>query len=303
MKLRLRLILMWTGAAALLLGITQTVIASDASGHVALSPAFSSCALFGAAACATVLSLVQKGYREIKPAMDRAVALILLVGGLPLMLVIAVLVKLTSAGPVFFTQTRVGQNRRRADRRSLGAGGIQNAGRRRVDYCGWLFTLYKFRTMYADAESATGPVWAKENDPRVTPLGRFLRNAHLDELPQLINVLRGEMSLVGPRPERPYFVRQLKDRVAGYRHRLTVRPGITGLAQIYHKYDETLFDVNRKIAYDRLYVRKQSLAVDMSILLATIRVAVIGKPPSLRLNSRSSESLGRAVHSLSVRSD
>jgi len=302
MKLQLRLILIWTGATALLLVITQTVLASDASGHVVLSPAFSSFALFGVGACATVFSLVQKGYREIKPVLDRVFAMILLVAALPLMLVIGILVKLTSAGPILFAQTRVGENRRRAERRQVGTDAVQNAGRRRVDHCGRLFTVYKFRTMYVDAESTTGPVWARRNDPRVTPLGRFLRKTHLDELPQIINVLRGEMSLVGPRPERPYFVRQLKDKVAGYRNRLTVKPGITGLAQIRHEYDQTLHDVSCKIAWDRLYVAKQSLFVDMSILLATVRVAVVGKP-SLRQGSRSSDNLGGGVHSVNVHGD
>lgn len=169
-----------------------------------------------------------------------------------------------------------------------------------MDHCGRLFTVYKFRTMYVHAESATGPVWARQNDPRITPFGRFLRKTHLDELAQLFNVLKGEMSLVGPRPERPFFVQHLKDSVRGYCRRLMVRPGITGLAQICHKADESLNDVARKTAYDRLYVVRQCLFLDVIILFRTVRVAIFGKP-SLRQDSYGSDSLRGGVHSLDLR--
>ena len=148
------MILVWTGAASLLLVITQRVFASDAAVSVVLSPAFSSFALFGAGACAAVLSLVRRSYREIKPIIEMVFAIVLLVALAPLMLVIAAAVKLTSHGPVFFTQVRVGENRRRA-RWDLRRG---EGGRRVVDHCGRLFTVYKFRTMYVHAESGTGPV-------------------------------------------------------------------------------------------------------------------------------------------------
>ena len=296
MKTSLRLILMWTGAASLLLVITQRVFASDTAASLVLSPAFSSFALFGTGACAAVLSVVRKGYSEVKPIIDRVFAMVLLAALAPLMLVITIAVKLTSSGPVLFKQVRVGENRRRA-RMGLAVG---RNSRRVVDHCGRLFTVYKFRTMYVNAESATGPVWAKHNDPRITPLGRFLRKSHLDELPQLFNVLKGEMSLVGPRPERPYFVHHLKDGIRGYCRRLMVRPGITGLAQVRHKYDETLNDVARKVAYDRLYVIRQCLFLDIIILLETVRVAVVGKP-LLRRYSRGSVPLRGSVHSLNLR--
>jgi lipopolysaccharide/colanic/teichoic acid biosynthesis glycosyltransferase len=290
MKMSLRMILMWTGVVSLLLVITQRVFASGTAASVVLSPAFSSFALFGAGACAAVLSLVQRSYREIKPIIDLAFAVVLFAALAPLMLVVAVAVKLTSRGPVFFTQVRVGENRRRT-RGDLNVG---KGGRRVADHCGRLFTVYKFRTMYVHSESASGPVWAKQNDPRITPLGRFLRKSHLDELPQLFNVLKSEMSLVGPRPERPFFVQRFKDSVKGYCSRLVVRPGITGLAQIRHKADETVDDVEQKIAYDRLYVTRQCLFLDIIILFETIRVAILGKP-STRRNSRSGGPLRRGA--------
>jgi len=297
MNTSLRRILIWTGAASLLLVISHTVFASDATTSLVLSPAFSSFALFGAGACAAVLSLIQKSYREVKPIIDRVFALVLLAPLVPMMLVIAAAVKLTSHGPVLFTQMRVGENRRRV-RTGLGK---RRKCQRVVDHCGRLFTVYKFRTMYVDAESATGPVWAAQNDPRITRLGRFLRKSHLDELPQLFNVLKGEMSLVGPRPERPFFVQHLKNGVRGYCRRLMVRPGITGLAQVRHKADETLNDVVRKVAYDRLYVIRQCLFLDVIILIETIRVALLGKP-LLRRYPRSGAPLrGGDVHSLSLR--
>ena len=287
------MIFMWTGVASLLLIITQSVFASDAAAtNIVLSPAFSSFALFGASACAAVLSLVQKGYREVKPLLDRVLALLLLVVALPLMVIIAIVVKSTSPGPVFFKQIRVGENRRRSGGVHSGRDtyfvyrGTRIKSRRVVDHCGRLFRVYKFRTMYVDAESGTGPVWAVANDPRVTPVGRILRKTHLDELPQLFNVLRGNMSLVGPRPERPFFVKTLKDSVRGYSRRLEVKPGITGLAQVRHKYDETLDDVARKVAYDRLYVYRQCLLVDLAILFETVRVAIFPGIPWRRRHLR-----------------
>jgi len=125
--------------------------------------------------------------------------------------------------------------------------------------------------MVCNAEQGSGPVWARANDPRITRFGRFLRNSHFDEVPQLINILRGEMALVGPRPERPVFVDQFKSQIPGYADRLLVKPGITGLAQVYHHYDETLRDVRRKLAYDLLYVKKMCLMVDIAIIFLTFR--------------------------------
>jgi lipopolysaccharide/colanic/teichoic acid biosynthesis glycosyltransferase len=134
------------------------------------------------------------------------------------------------------------------------------------------FTLYKLRTMRVGAESATGPVWAQgDNDPRVTAIGRLLRRTHLDELPQLVNVLKGEMSLVGPRPERPYFVKQLMQQIPDYERRLSVKPGITGLAQVRAGADRNIRDVKRKVKLDCLYIRRMCWWVDFVILFNTVR--------------------------------
>jgi len=154
-------------------------------------------------------------------------------------------VKLTSRGPAFYTQVRVGKD-------------------------GRLFNMIKLRTMYTNAERHTGPVWAQEKDPRVTPLGKFLRKTHLDETPQIFNILKGEMSLIGPRPERPYFVNQFRREIPGYEKRLAVRPGITGLAQVYHKYDESIEDVQKKLTYDLLYIRSMCWKTDLKIAILTL---------------------------------
>ena len=131
--------------------------------------------------------------------------------------------------------------------------------------------------MRVDAEKFTGAVWAKENDPRVTAVGKILRKSHIDEIPQLFNVLKGEMSIVGPRPERPEMVCTLKKMILDYEKRLVVKPGITGLAQAIHKYDETVEDVKKKIKYDLLYIRKMCLWTDLRILAQTCAVVVTGK--------------------------
>jgi lipopolysaccharide/colanic/teichoic acid biosynthesis glycosyltransferase len=130
--------------------------------------------------------------------------------------------------------------------------------------------------MYTDAEHHTGPVWAMKGDNRITRVGRLLRGTHMDELPQLINVLRGEMSIIGPRPERPFFADKFKDEIHGYTRRLSVKPGITGLAQCYHKYDETIDNVKRKLRYDVLYIKKMCWMLDMKILWKTINVSLLG---------------------------
>jgi lipopolysaccharide/colanic/teichoic acid biosynthesis glycosyltransferase len=175
---------------------------------------------------------------------DFVLAALLLVLAAPVMLVTAVLVKLTSPGPAIYRQTRTGRD-------------------------GRPYTIYKIRTMAHNCESKTGPRWATRNDPRVTRLGAFLRRTHLDELPQLWNVLKGDMSLVGPRPERPEFVAQFDKVIPYYRERLTVRPGITGLAQIQLPPDTDLDSVRRKLAYDLHYTGSVSLWLDLRILVVT----------------------------------
>jgi lipopolysaccharide/colanic/teichoic acid biosynthesis glycosyltransferase len=147
--------------------------------------------------------------------------------------------------------------------------------RRERDLGGRPFTIYKFRTMWVDAEHASGAVWAQQSDPRVTPLGRLLRQYRLDELPQLFNVLKGEMNIVGPRPERPTIFAELREHIAEYPLRQRAKPGITGLAQINHHYDRSLEDVRTKVHYDLEYIRRQSVTEDLRIMLMTVPVVLL----------------------------
>lgn len=204
---------------------------------------------------------VARGHQNARRVLNVLVALAALVLVAPVMLVIAVLVKFSSPGPVLYRQPRVG-----IDRRS-GNGGNW---RRRVDYGGKLFTIYKFRTMYV--RPVTEQVWALRDDPRITPLGRILRKYRLDELPQLINVLRGEMNVVGPRPEQPEIFMQLRDQIQRYPERQRVLPGITGWAQVNHHYDQDIDDVRRKLTFDLEYAARESAAEDLKIMLRTVPV-------------------------------
>jgi lipopolysaccharide/colanic/teichoic acid biosynthesis glycosyltransferase len=192
-------------------------------------------------------------------------ALLMIIVVSPLMLLTASLVRLTSRGPVLYTQVRVGIDRRWSRTRAIHE-------RRHEDLGGIPFTILKFRSMRVDAEVNGAAVWAKMNDDRVTPIGSILRRSRLDELPQLFNVLRGEMNIVGPRPERPSIFVRLREQIDEYPLRQRVKPGITGLAQVSNPYDQTLDDVRRKIRFDIEYMRRQSLAEDVSIMLRTIPV-------------------------------
>jgi len=203
----------------------------------------------------------REGARRV---LNVVIAALGLVFTLPFMIVIAVLIKLTSRGPVLFTQTRVG-----LDRRALtGAGGNT---RRHIDAGGELFTMYKFRTMAVAQEKAdkAKQVWARPDDPRVTSIGRVLRKLRLDELPQLWNVLLGDMNVVGPRPEQPTIFNYLRVQIEGYARRQRVRPGITGWAQINLAYDRSVDDVRQKVAHDLEYIRNQSTLQDLKIMLLT----------------------------------
>jgi lipopolysaccharide/colanic/teichoic acid biosynthesis glycosyltransferase len=191
-----------------------------------------------------VQPLAHRWYTGLKVVTDFALATLLTIPGLPIVLLSALLVKLTSRGPAFYTQTRVGKN-------------------------GKLFTILKLRSMVHNCESLTGPRWSMPGDPRITPVGWFLRKSHLDELPQLLNVLRGEMSLVGPRPERPEFVPQLERALPAYRQRLNVRPGVTGLAQVQLPPDTDVESVRRKLAHDLYYIRHLSPWLDAKLMLCT----------------------------------
>lgn len=196
-------------------------------------------------------------YPYCKAVVEYLAALFLLVLTAPLILLAGLLTKLTSRGPAFYLQVR------------LGRGGVP-------------YTIYKIRTMTHQCEAWSGPQWSKAGDPRVTPVGSFLRATHLDELPQLWNVLRGEMSLVGPRPERPEFVPHLERVIPHYRDRLRVRPGVTGLAQVQLPADTDIRSVRRKLSYDLYYIRHMSLWLDLRIILCTV-LRVLGTPfPILR---------------------
>jgi lipopolysaccharide/colanic/teichoic acid biosynthesis glycosyltransferase len=187
---------------------------------------------------------------------------------MPLMIIIAAAIRISSPGPVIFRQTRVGIDRRR--------GPAPATGTRKIDYGGKLFTMYKFRTMRADPAQAV-QIWAAPGDARVTAVGRVLRKFRLDELPQLVNVLKGDMNIVGPRPEQPKIFMELRQRIDGYAERQRVLPGITGWAQINHHYDRTIDDVRRKLTYDLEYLARASALEDLLILFRTVPVMLFGK--------------------------
>jgi lipopolysaccharide/colanic/teichoic acid biosynthesis glycosyltransferase len=223
--------------------------------------------------------------RICKRALDVVIAASMLVLLAPVLLLVAALVKLTSRGPVIFRQTRVGLNLRRpgVDRRQRrdevphGQAERRRPGSdRRTEFTyGRHFTLYKFRTMRTDAEKQ-GARFAVKGDPRVTSIGRLLRKTRVDELPQLWNVLKGEMSLVGPRPERPEFIKTLSDQIPSYLDRLGLQPGLTGVAQILNGYDNEIESFRRKVAFDLHYLQNCSVWNDFKILVRTIGVVLTG---------------------------
>jgi sugar transferase (PEP-CTERM system associated) len=189
--------------------------------------------------------------RAVKRGIDVALALIGLALGAPLMIVTGLAVRIDSPGPILYAQKRVGEH-------------------------GRVFTLYKFRSMRADAERGT-PVWARARDDRATRVGRFIRLTRLDEIPQLWNVLRGDMSFVGPRPERPFFVEQLTDAIPFYRQRHAVKPGVTGWAQVKYRYGASIEDAREKLQYDLYYIKHMSIIFDLTIVFDTIKVIVARK--------------------------
>jgi len=192
-----------------------------------------------------------KAYLATKRVFDVLLAVILLILTGPLMAIIAALIKLDTPGPAIFSQERIGMR-------------------------GKKFTVYKFRSMRQDAEKQTGPTWAKENDARTTTIGAFLRKCRLDELPQFYNVLKGDMSFIGPRPERPYFVELLKQKIQYYDLRHYVKPGITGWAQVMYPYGASVEDAYHKLQYDLYYTKNASLGFDLLTLLKTIKVVFSG---------------------------
>ncbi len=177
---------------------------------------------------------------------------LLLIIHFPFLLLVAAIIKLESRGPVLFSQERVGEDEK-------------------------IFMLYKFRSMKADAEQDTGPVWAEENDPRVTRVGKIIRRLRIDELPQLWNVFKGDMSFVGPRPERQFFVEQLKKNVPYYKERASVKPGITGWAQVKYPYGATEKDALEKLKYDLYYIKNMSIVIDLMVLFHTVKIMLLGR--------------------------
>ncbi len=190
--------------------------------------------------------------RYIKRLFDIVLAVLGVVFALPLLIVLPLLIKLDSRGPVFFKQKRMGEGEK-------------------------IFMVYKFRTMVDGAEKNTGPVWSQTGDRRITKLGRFMRKARLDEVPQLFNVINGDMSFIGPRPERPFFVETLQKQIPYYSERHCIKPGITGWAQVRYEYGDSIEDTIEKLRYDLYYIKYQSISLDLLIVLDTVKVILFGK--------------------------
>lgn len=206
--------------------------------------------------------------------LERGAAAVLLLALSPLMLLIAIAIMIDSpGGPILYRQVRVGLNRR--TRKASPA--EVTSDRRNLKGLGRPFEIYKFRTMIPNAEARTGAVWAKGNDPRATRVGKVLRHMRLDELPQLLNVVLGQMRLIGPRPERPQFVGKLCEEIPDYAGRQAVIPGITGLAQVELEYDGSVDDVRTKVKYDLYYVKHRSRLLDIKILMRTLDVMLRGR--------------------------
>jgi len=231
---------------------TSDISTENSKGARTRAPEPGTLILFGGGILGMVAGFIRRTYAVLKRILDFCFSIAGVIILSPLLLLVALAVRITSKGPIIYSQTRVGKD-------------------------GELFEIYKFRTMKVDAEKDSGPVWARSNDNRLTPIGKFLRKSHMDELPQFINVIKGDMSIIGPRPERPVFVDEFKKVISGYQGRLAVKPGITGLAQVWHRYDATIEDVKKKLKYDLLYIKKMCLMSDFRIILRTFRVVVTGE--------------------------
>ena len=208
--------------------------------------------LYGAPLINISSQLMPEWEKKIKRLMDILISILILICSLPIIIVTSIAIKLESKGPIFYRQERSGLN-------------------------GKIFKMIKFRSMRSDAEKLSGPVWSTKDDPRITKVGKFIRKVRIDEIPQMINVLSGSMSLVGPRPERPFFVEKLSEEIPFYKRRLKVRPGVTGWAQVKHKYDESVEDVKEKLRYDLFYIENMSLSNDLKILFRTVFVVIFGQ--------------------------
>ncbi len=194
------------------------------------------------------IAIEQDGYLLLKRMIDVIVSIIGLIITSPVILLTIIAIKLESSGPVIFKQLRLGKD-------------------------GQEFTIYKFRSMVQDAEKKTGAVWAKKNDCRVTKVGKFIRKTRIDELPQFLNILKGEMTLIGPRPERPVFTEKFEYKYPGFKNRLLVKPGVTGLAQVKGGYD---LNPGQKLRFDMLYIKRRSLLLDLEIMFRTVWVMIFG---------------------------
>ncbi|MCP4371018.1 MAG: exopolysaccharide biosynthesis polyprenyl glycosylphosphotransferase, partial [Deltaproteobacteria bacterium] len=190
--------------------------------------------------------------RFFKRVADLLLSFFMLLLLIPVFFITAVLIKLDSKGTVFFSQERVGENNKQ-------------------------YMVHKFRSMAANAEKISGPVWAKDDDPRITRVGKYIRKLRIDEIPQLLNVLKGEMSFVGPRPERMYFVKKLEEIIPYYSQRFTVKPGITGWAQVRYGYGASVEDAVEKLNYDLFYIKNVSIFMDLIIVLRTVKIVLFGK--------------------------
>jgi exopolysaccharide biosynthesis polyprenyl glycosylphosphotransferase len=196
--------------------------------------------------------LMPEWEKKLKRVIDVLVSFLILTISFPITILSAIAIKIDSDGSIFFIQKRCGMG-------------------------GEIFKMIKFRSMFVDAEKRTGPIWSSKDDPRITRVGKIIRKLRIDEIPQFINVLKGDMSVVGPRPERPFFVEKLSEEIPYYKRRLKVRPGITGWAQVKHKYDENIEDVKVKLRYDLFYIENMSLRMDFKIIFRTIFVVLFGK--------------------------
>jgi sugar transferase (PEP-CTERM system associated) len=190
--------------------------------------------------------------RFLKRIMDLMLSVVLLILLLPVIIATAILIKIDSKGPVIFSQERLGENKK-------------------------TYLIYKFRSMFSDAEKQSGPTWAKDNDHRITRVGKYIRQWRVDEIPQLWNVLKGDMSFVGPRPEREFFVKKLEDIIPYFTERFSVKPGVTGWAQVCYSYGASVEDAIEKLNYDLFYIKNMSIFMDFMIIMRTVKIVLFGK--------------------------
>jgi len=263
-----------TGKTRLIEGLADNLANKKLSGNIKdrILPSNITISVFLILVSGLILQFSETFYRNARKVFDLFFSIVILTVSAPVIIPLMILIKLDSKGPVIYKQTRVGLNRRKNRKNSW-----KYEERRQDNKLGTPFTIYKFRTMTTDAEARSGAVWARENDSRVTRVGRVMRKMHLDEFPQFYNVLKGEMSIIGPRPERPEFVKLLNEHLLYYYKRYDIKPGITGLAQVRYHYTSSLTDSKNKVRYDLVYLRNMGFLMDVKIMFATLSAAVFGK--------------------------